>query len=245
MTRIDARIPRRLSTTIAIALAALGTACGTGSDQLSLHGEHTPGAPPAVDAPVFAGRRPSRQDAAAWFDAAGVQPGQPLPRLSLVDLEGRPVDATDLPRGRPLVLVTCSLTCNIARRQARAIADLQRRFGDAVAFAMVYTIDAHPTGDPCPYTGDEWVPPDNGNDGVLVRQPVTLEERRALARRYAEGWAAGVPVFVDTLDNTSWRALGGAPNVGLCVDANGTVVSRNGWCDPAKTAATLEGLLGR
>ncbi len=193
--------------------------------------------------PPFAGRRPSRQEAADWFASRGAQPGDRLPALSLTNLDGEPVDVTALSAGRPLVIATCSLTCNIARQQQAAIAAMRQRFGDRVAFALVYTIEAHPSGDPCPYTGDEWVPPANATDGVLVRQPGTFADRRALARRFATEWAGGTPVLVDTMDDAAWRALGEAPHVGLCVAGDGIVSVRTPWFDAAKIEAAAEDAL--
>jgi hypothetical protein len=108
---------------------------------------------------------------------------------------------------------------------------------------MLYTVEAHPQGDPCPYTGEEWVPPDNRRDDVLVRQPTTLADRLALARRYAADWAKATPVFVDTIDDASWRALGQAPNVGLLVDRDGTVRERQGWFDGEAMAAAVQKML--
>lgn len=200
-------------------------------------------AAPTTIQPRFPGKRPSRSEAAAAFDSQGVQPGQRLPELSLVDLEGRPVAVADLHAGRPLLLTTCSLTCNIARRQQAQVNDLRARWGDTVAVVMVYTIDAHPTGDPCPYTGEEWVPPDNG--AVPVGQPKDLDRRRELARRFARDWAGTTPVLVDTMDNASWRSLGEAPNVGLAIDRDGIVLCRCGWFDAAPLAAAIEGALLR
>lgn len=183
------------------------------------------------------------EEAGQRFEANGVQPGQRLPPLSLVTLEGAALDLVTLQGERPLVIVTCSLTCNVARRQQIEANALRQRFGDRIAMLMVYTIDAHPKGDPCPYTGAEWVPRDNERDAVLVPQPTSIEERLALAQRYAADWAQGTQVAVDTLDDASWRALGEAPNVGLVVGKDGVVVERTGWFDSAQVAAALDRLL--
>lgn len=198
----------------------------------------------ANEPPPFAGKRPSREEAAARFATLGPQPGQRLPPLSLVDLDGRAVDLATVQGGRPLVLVTCSLTCNIARQQQAAVTAMREQHGERAAFVMIYTIDAHPKGDPCPYTGEEWVPPPNERDGVLVRQPADLQARLVLARRYANDLAAGTTVLVDTMDDASWRALGEAPHVGICVDARGIVVARTGWFDPRAIEAALAREIG-
>jgi len=222
---------RLVTNFLLLAALSAATACGT--------------TPQRAAEPPFAGRRPSREEAAQRFATLGVQPGQRLPTLSLVDLDGRPADLDAMRAERPLVLVTCSLTCNIARQQQAAVTAMQRQHGDRAAFVMVYTLEAHPKGDPCPYTGEEWVPPKNEQDGVLVRQPADLAARLSLARRYANDLARGVTVLVDTMDDASWRALGEAPHVGLCIDAHGVVTARTGWFDPRAIEAALDRELAR
>jgi hypothetical protein len=179
--------------------------------------------------------------AEALFAGRGVQPGQPLPKLSLVDIDGQPVDLNARRAGRPMVIVTCSLTCNVARRNQPKVAELARRLGDRALVVTLYTIDAHPAGDACPYTGTEWVPPANDTDGVLVRQPTNLAERLQLAARYRADWADG-DVVVDTFDDASWHALGQAPNLGLLVDADGIVRERCGWFDATRLFTAFEQL---
>lgn len=182
------------------------------------------------------------EEARKMFAAQGVQPGQPLPRLSLVNLDGTPASLPQIQGNRPLVLVTASLTCNVARRQQKDVDELQKQFGDAVRVVVVYTIDAHPKGDPCPYTDKEWVPADNERDGVVVRQPTTLQERLTLAHQYQSRFSQGAVILVDTMDNASWNALGKAPNLGLLVDSHGVVRVRQGWFDRIAMAKAIEEL---
>lgn len=180
------------------------------------------------------------EEARAMFAGRGVQPGQPLPELSLVTLEGQPASLREIQAGRPLVLVTASLTCNVARRQQPQVDALQQRFGDAVAVVGIYTIDAHPKGDPCPYTGKEWVPKSNEADNALVRQPTDQSQRLALARKYQRRFPGGTIYLVDTIDNASWQALGQAPNLGLLVDRSGVVMLRQGWLASAFMQTSIE-----
>lgn len=211
-------------------------ACGTATP--------SPGPSGPVQPPIFTAR-PSLAEASRRFTEAGCQPGQPLPRLSLVGLDGEPVDLAARTAGRALVLVTCSLTCDVARRQQAAVTALQRELGERAMFVMVYTVDAHPDGDACPYTGVPWVPAANTRDAVLVRQPTTLAARLELARRYANDWAGGMAVFVDTMDDASWHALGQAPNLGLCVDRDGVITARTGWFDADNLRAAVDRLPAR
>jgi hypothetical protein len=182
------------------------------------------------------------------FAGRGVQPGQRLPKLSLTTLDGAPAEIELVRAGRPsvpMVLVTVSLTCNVARHNQTELEALARRWGDRAAFVVVYTIDAHPFGAVCPYTGSEWVPEDNRRDDVLVGQPHTLAERRALARQYADRFDSVTTILVDTIDNASWIARGKAPNVGLLVGADGVVRERQGWFDAAAMDAALIAVAGQ
>lgn len=202
-------------------------------------------AAPATPAPPAASTsaRLGFEQARALFAGRGVQPGQALPPLRVYDLDGAPVDLAALRAGRPLVVVTASLTCNVARRQQPVVDALRQRWSGRAAVVVVYTIEAHPAGDPCPYTGEPWVPPANERDDVLVRQPTTMAERLVLARRYAADWARGTTVLVDAPDDAAWHALGQAPHLGLLVGADGVVCLRQGWFDGPAIEAELARLL--
>lgn len=174
----------------------------------------------------------SFEDARVLFQSRGVQPGQKLPPLSLVDLNGEPASLVAVQLNRPLVIVTASLTCNVARRRQPDLNELVQQFSDTTSFLIIYTIDAHPVQDPCPYTGREWTMRDNDEQGIRPRQPTTLTERLTLARQYARSVSPGIAVLVDTMDNATWEALGLAPNLALIVNPDGVVLQRQGWFDP-------------
>jgi peroxiredoxin len=199
-----------------------------------------PAAPMQAPADPAPSKKLGFEEARRMFAERGVQPGQPLPPLSLVDLDGKAVDLAQVAAGKPLVLITCSLTCNVARNQQKRVDDLRARLGDRAHVVMLYTIEAHPNGAVCPYTGSEWVPQANVEDQVLVGQPATMTERLALARRYATEIAKGTPVLVDPIGDPSWRALGEAPNLGLAVSAERVVLARTGWCDVVALEQALE-----
>lgn len=244
--------------------AAMGSGgCASGSKQSNGAAAGPAQSQPASDKIGF-------EEARKMFESHGVQPGQPLPHLSLVDLDGKQASIEAIRAAhpsKPLVLVTCSLTCNVARRRQPDIASLRESLrspeagkaagtdaAPAAEVVMIYVIDAHPKGDPCPYTGKEWVPKDNERDQVLVRQPVKLSERLELARQYrdrfdqpARSSETGGPnehtiILVDTMDDASWNAIGPAPNLGLLVDKNGIVRLRQGWFEPKAMAEAVKTL---
>lgn len=182
------------------------------------------------------------EEARVMFESRGVQPGEPLPQLNLVALDGQPVSLDALQGDKPLVLVTASLTCNVARHHQPEVDELAKSLGDSAEVIVIYTIDAHPAGDVCPYTGTEWVPKDNERDGVLYRQPTDMEQRLTLAREFQSRFSNSATVLIDSMDNSSWKALGSAPNLGLLIDPEGIVRNRQGWVDAAQMRKAIDSL---
>ncbi|MEE8353051.1 MAG: hypothetical protein V3S10_01220 [Dehalococcoidales bacterium] len=109
---------------------------------------------------------------------------------------------------------------------------------------IVYVIEAHPMGDPSPYSGEEW--PESFSkdaDGNPVRQPDTYAERVALARQTAADEKITVPLLVDGMDNAVWCSYGPAPNIAYLIDRDGTIVTRQDWYVPSAMADAVAGLL--
>lgn len=166
------------------------------------------------------------------FDSRGAKVGDQLPNLPMRTLDGKETSLGEAWAGGPTLLLTSSYTCPKSRATYPRAAELARKIaGRGVRVAVVYVIEAHPAGDPSPYTGAEEVTSENRRDQILCRQPTTLAERLTLANDFARRMKVEVPVFVDAMDNASWATLGGGPNMGVLVDADGIVLERQGWFD--------------
>ncbi|MCP4001904.1 MAG: redoxin domain-containing protein [Gammaproteobacteria bacterium] len=146
--------------------------------------------------------------------------------------EGEQFRLADTWRGRPVLLFTGSLSCPLSRLYNPAINDLREEFGDRINMAVLYVIDAHPSGAPCPYTGTDWLTKDNQEAGLLVRQPSKQNERNALATKYREQLGLKVPVLVDNMENTAWKALGCSPNIAVLIDKQGQCGVFQDWVEP-------------
>jgi hypothetical protein len=195
--------------------------------------------------------RPARQSAAEVgevFAARGPQPGEHLRSAWVMGLDGRSVDLRALGQGlgggEPFVVITASLTSPAARRSQAGLELLQQRYGSQMRFFTLYTIEAHPAHARSPYSGTEWIPPDNIRESALVRQPTIMLERMELAREYQRTMDVRSTMLVDPMDNVGWRTLGMAPNLALLVDADGVVIARQGWFDPMAMQATIGSMLG-
>lgn len=193
----------------------------------------------AVLAPVepAAALEPSQRGGERWAQA-GTRVGQSLPELQIVDLDGKGSPLASTWASGPVVLVTASLTCPIARDACADLPALQRQLGDLARVVLVYTVEAHPTNSPSPYRPHDppWVTKENERSGILRDQPRTLDERLSLAREFRAATGTMLPIVVDLPSNEVWKALGGGPNMAVLVDSTGMVRLKQGWLD-AETIA--------
>jgi hypothetical protein len=75
-----------------------------------------------------------------------------------------------------------------------ALHDLLDRYGDQVAFFIVYIKEAHPE--------DGWVVTDNREEGIAVIDPSSEQERSEVAEACVFHTAIRVPVLMDSMENT-------------------------------------------
>ncbi|HWE93859.1 MAG TPA: ankyrin repeat domain-containing protein [Tepidisphaeraceae bacterium] len=178
------------------------------------------------------------------FDSKGAKVGDQLPNFPMLSLDGKPISLGEAWSGGTTLLLTSSYTCPKSRATYPQAADLARRIsGRGVRVAIVYVIEAHPAGDPSPYTGVEEVTTENRRDQILCHQPKTPADRLKLANDFAKRLNVVAPIFVDAMDNAAWSTLGGGPNMGVLVDADGIVIARQGWFDAKSMEAAISALV--
>jgi ankyrin repeat protein len=178
------------------------------------------------------------------FDTKGAKVGDQLPNLPMRTLDGKETSLAEAWSDGPTLLLTSSYTCPKSRATYPQAAELARRAASrGVRVAIVYVIEAHPAGDPSPYTGTEEVTAENRHDQILCRQPRTLEQRLQLANEFANfatHFKPEIPIYVDAMDNAAWSTLGGGPNMGVLVDNDGIVIARQGWFDAASMETAID-----
>lgn len=172
----------------------------------------------------------------------GPKAGSAAPDFALKTLDGKTVKGSDLWRAKPMVVMTASHTCPVFRNATPRFESLVKEFGARANFVVIYTIEAHPKGDPSPYSGKEWVTPANEKMNLLIPQPRTQDERNGRARECVEGTRLGVPVVVDSMDNATWKAYGSAPNCGYLIGTDGKVIVAQPWFDAGPMRNALEKL---
>lgn len=212
---------------MALAVVVLGVALGGCATKSRIAGHNPP-------------RDLSYESAGRHWEREGVQVGGTLGDASIYTLDGERADLASLWRDKPALIVTASMTCPIARETIPQLAPIAQSHGDRVNVALLYTIDAHPAGEECPYKpGKEWLTKANEEAGVYFPQPKSLEQRIVLAREMDAFVNDGMPMYVDAMDNKAWLALGAGPNLAVLVDTNGKVLAKQGWLDPAAVEPTL------
>ena len=117
---------------------------------------------------------------------------------------------------------------------------LHRRFRERASVVFVYVAEAHAV--------DEWQMPANVEDGVLVRQHVTLEERFAAAREGVERLGLTIPVLVDDMDDAVSEAFAAWPERLYVAEPGGRLAYLGGpgpfEFDPDAAASALAALVG-
>jgi Iodothyronine deiodinase len=180
----------------------------------------------------------------AHFATSAPAPGALAPPVELIAADGQSHRLDALLDGRPLVLQLGSHSCPVYRYRRHSLAPLWERFAGRVRFVLVYTREAHPAGSASPFTpGEEWNPWINRLTGVRVREPASIEERRAQAVGSHHSLELPVELFVDPFDNPAWQSFGAAASPAFVLDTEGRVVLRQAWIEPREIAATLERLL--
>ena len=117
---------------------------------------------------------------------------------------------------------------------------LHDRYGDEVAFFIVYVREAHPE--------DGWVLEDNRDEGIAVADPVSLGERAAAADACALRLETRIPILLDDVDDAVASAYGGWPDRLYLVGRGGRVAFQGevgpfGF-RPAELAAAIDEELG-
>lgn len=117
-----------------------------------------------------------------------------------------------------------------------ALNALHARFGEEVAFFVVYIREAHPVGSRRP------------DRRVRVEEPETLEERAQVAGSCAADLDLRLPVLIDQVDDDVERDYSAWPDRLFLIDVEGRVAYRGGrgprGFRPEELEAAIEDLLG-
>ena len=98
---------------------------------------------------------------------------------------------------------------------------MYRRRKDDVEFLRIYVREAHPTDHKGPTET-------NGKAGILIKQPVTLDDRCSVAGQCSAALNIQGPLVVDEIDNRVGQAYDAVPDRLYVVDGEGLIAYRGG-----------------
>jgi Ca2+-binding EF-hand superfamily protein len=150
------------------------------------------------------------------------EPGTLAPDFELRSPDGqRTVQLSTFRGKKPVVLIFGCFTCGNYRTYSETLEALYRERKVEAEFLRVYVREAHPSDTHAP-TGT------NARAGVLIKQPVTLDERCRVAEFCATALKIETPMVVDGIDNRVGQAYGGWPDRLYLIDRDGRVVYQGG-----------------
>ena len=113
---------------------------------------------------------------------------------------------------------------------------LRKDFQDQAEFLLVYVKEAHPE--------DEWRSAGNTKQGILFKQPTTIEERRDIARAFIGKMDVETRTLVDDMANTAEELYAAWPERIYVIDRGGTIIYKGGigpyFFDPDEVREFLE-----
>jgi hypothetical protein len=155
------------------------------------------------------------------FSEPTVKEGDVAPDFTLPSADGNGTITLSQFRGKPLVLIFGSYTCNIFAKDVVEVRKVWEETHENVPYLMVYVREAH--------AADEWVMKDNQERGLEIPQPQTVEERAAVARRCVADYRLDMPTAVDLIDDSVCKTYSGWPDRIYVLDENGVIVHQSGW----------------
>lgn len=174
------------------------------------------------------------------------QEDEKVPNFTLHTPEGIPFNLySELGKGKPVLLLSGSQTCQIARRNLNPINDVVREYGNDLTVAMVYTIEAHPfdTVSPFSIANEIWLTRSNFQEDIYIKQQRTYKERKEATELWREESNLEPIMLVDNPDNDFWRTFGQATNMAYLIDTDTTVFWRQAYLMPRMLHKEINHLL--
>jgi Spy/CpxP family protein refolding chaperone len=182
--------------------------------------------PPPAQAPPPPPPPPQQPEAnapAGQTGGASLAVGDPAPDLTLERLNGRPLQLSSF-KGRVVVITFGSHTSPHFRQRAPQLEELRRTYGPRAVFVLVYTSEAHPTG--------QWELARNHQEQVRIAPHADIDARRAAAKGSRDALGLKSEILLDPMDNAAARAYGAGQSGAVIIGRDGKIVVVQNWLDP-------------
>lgn len=172
--------------------------------------------------------------------------GEKAPDFTIRSLDGKVFKLSEeLKKGKPIVLINGSYTCDIFRQHIQDVAELTQHYKKKVRVFVIHTIEAHPSDVPSPYSMSNQVWPSKLNikDGIEAKKPKTYLERRQLTAQWINLFHIKNKVLVDSPDNTFWNLYGQAPNMAFLISPDDIIVESEVFFDKELMGQSIDKLV--
>jgi len=163
-----------------------------------------------------------------------VNTGDTMADFKLWDINGDSIILSEvLNSGKNVLMISGSYTCPIFRDHMSDLNAVSAQFSNEIECFVVYTVEAHPTGSPMPYSGN------TNPTNPPYYQPATYGERKLIVQDLLNGVngnppgtyipvPVNVPVYIDGSCNEWWEYYNG-PNNAYLIDTNGILFAHHDW----------------
>jgi hypothetical protein len=180
-------------------------------------------APPPQNAPPPPTTVPAEHSDASPPPSTAVQVGQKAPAFALRKLDGQTITLAAL-KGRLVLLIFGSYSSPVFRERAVDLEKFTREFSTHINPIVIYTRENYPKG--------QWEIDRNRDEGVLIDQPTSLDERILMAEQAHDKLHLSMPVAIDTMDDKTATDYGGQTNAAVLIGRDGTVLAYQKWFNP-------------
>ncbi|WP_394750572.1 TlpA family protein disulfide reductase [Spongiimicrobium salis] len=163
------------------------------------------------------------------WDSIMPKKGILAPDFTIHSVEGDIFNLSEqLKKGRPILLVNGSYTCDLSRRSLPKIDALYQKYGSKIDIFIIYTMEAHPMNHPSPYSRENsiWIRSENLRDSIAAKKPETYGERKTLSRQWKEKFKIQPKILLDNPENDYWTLYGQAPNMVYLINSEGIIIER-------------------
>jgi Spy/CpxP family protein refolding chaperone len=206
------------------------TMSGAGGDMMSMEGA-AGAAARRGNKPAAPGEAPDPTTAKPGASAPGPAIGDPAPDFTLNKPDGAQVSLASM-KGRVIVLVFGSYSAPTFRNRAAALEKLRSDLGIRATFFIVYSREAHPSG--------EWEVARNKEDGISVEQARSMDARKSAATTAREKLKLATPILLDTIGNDTALAYGAGINSAYVIGRDGKIAARQQWFEPLALRRAIE-----
>jgi Spy/CpxP family protein refolding chaperone len=149
--------------------------------------------------------------------------GQPAPEFRVTRLDGTAVQLDSF-QGKLSLIAFGSFTSPSFRQRVLSLEDLRREYGSRVSFLIIYTREAHPTG--------QWEVDRNREQQISIAEHKDLTARKEMAKQARTRLKINIPIAVDSMEDDAARAYHAWPNnAAVLIDKDGAVFAYQQWFD--------------